>query len=89
MASVVLRHQPNLKHTGAGRYIKYLRPFLERGGVKNLTCVCVLRHTVDWLGSWYRYRQRPAEDRQLNNAKGMSCETYVAENVSDDPAKWV
>jgi len=89
MASVVLRHQPNLKHTGAGRYSKYLRPFLERGGVKNLTSVCVLRHPVDWLGSWYRYRQRPAKDGAFNSTKGMSFETYVAEYVSDDPAKWV
>ncbi|MCF2904110.1 sulfotransferase family 2 domain-containing protein [Octadecabacter sp. CECT 8868] len=87
-AAMVMRKAPNLKHTPGYRYDKYLKTYLEKCGLKNLQTVCVVRHPVDWLGSWYRYRARPAKDGSSNSTKDISFEAFVAEFAADDPAEW-
>lgn len=87
-AAMILRKQPNLKHTPGYRYDAYLKTYLHKCGLRDLETLCVLRHPVDWLGSWYRYRARPAKDRSPNSTKSMSFDTFVAEYASDDPAPW-
>ena len=88
MAAVVLRQQPNLKHTPGYRYDRFLKTYLEKCGLKNLQTTCVVRHPVDWLGSWYRYRSRPAKDGSANSTKDISFDRFVDEYASDDPADW-
>lgn len=87
-AAVVLRKAPNLKHTPGFRYEAFLKTYLGKCGLTNVQTVCVLRHPVDWLGSWYRYRARPAKDGADNSTKGISFDTFVSEYAADDPAKW-
>ena len=88
MAGMVLRHAPNLKHTPGYRYESFLKPYLNKCGLKNLRTTCVVRHPVDWLGSWYRYRSRPEKDGAFNSTKHMSFNRFVDEYASDVPAKW-
>ncbi|MCF2870526.1 sulfotransferase family 2 domain-containing protein [Octadecabacter sp. G9-8] len=87
-AAMVLRKAPNLKHTPGFRYDAFLKTYLGKCGLTNLQTICVLRHPVDWLGSWYRYRARPAKDGAANSTKDMTFEDFVSEYASDDPAKW-
>lgn len=87
-AAMVMRKSPNLKHTPAYRYDKYLKTYLGKCGLKNLQTTCVVRHPVDWLGSWYRYRARPAKDGTPNSTKDMTFESFVAEYADDEPASW-
>lgn len=86
MAAMVMRNAPNLKHTPGFRYEKYLKTYLGKCGLTNLQTTCVIRHPVDWLGSWYRYRARPAKDGTTNSTKDMTFDTFVAEYASDAPA---
>ncbi|WP_281981855.1 gamma-glutamyl kinase [Thalassorhabdomicrobium marinisediminis] len=85
MAAMVLRYSPNLKHTPGYRYDKYLKTYLGKCGVKEPETVCVLRHPVDWLGSWYRYRSRPEKQGAANSTEGMSFDAFVADYASDAP----
>lgn len=88
MASMVMRNPPNLKHTPGYRYERYLKTYLDKCGLKSLKTVCVLRHPVDWLGSWYRYRARPEKDGASNSTKDIPFDRFVAEYASDEPAHW-
>ena len=88
MAAVVMRNPPNLKHTPGYRYERYLKTYLEKCGLKKLETVCVVRHPIDWLASWYRYRARPAKDGTPTSTKNITFDTFVVEYASDRPAEW-
>ena len=89
MAAMVMRFSPNLKHTPGYRYDKYLKTYLGKCGIANPETLCVLRHPVDWLGSWYRYRGRPAKDGAADSTKDISFENFVADYASDEPSSMV
>jgi hypothetical protein len=61
LAAVVVQRPPQLKHTGANKYHKFLAPYVGDGKEHKFQIVGVMREPVDWLGSWYRYRQRGEE----------------------------
>lgn len=87
-AAMALRKPPNLKHTPGFRYEKFLKTYLGKCGLTNLQTMCVIRHPVDWLGSWYRYRSRPAKDGSANSTKDMTFDAFVTEYSKSDPAHW-
>lgn len=76
-ASLVVRDPPELKHAPVFRYNRFLRPMLERFLGEGLTVLAVMREPVDWLGSWYRYRQRPALDATALSTKGRGFDDFV------------
>ena len=53
----------------------------ERMGGDDLELLAVVREPVDWLGSWYRYRQRPFLDGRPTSTKQVSfdqfCDAYA------------
>ena len=61
LASVVVQRPPQLKHTGANKYHRFLAPYVGDDKDHPFQIVGVMREPVDWLGSWYRYRQRKDE----------------------------
>ena len=58
LATMMVRDPPELKHAPVFRYNRFFRPMLEKFVGEGLTVLAVMREPVDWLGSWYRYRQR-------------------------------
>ena len=87
-ADVVLRNPPNLKHTTAHRFDKYLRPYFEMTGTKNLEVVCVVREPISWLGSWFRYRGRPEKNGQPNSTQNRTFDEFVDEYQKGKPQRW-
>jgi len=87
-ADVVMRDPPNLKHATAYRYDTYLRPYFEKCGMTDMKVLCVLRNPVDWLNSWYRYRQRPYVDGKPHSTKDMTFDHFANEYAKDEPAHW-
>lgn len=77
MASVVIRDPPELKHAPLFRYNRYFRPALERFAGGPLDIVAVMREPVEWLGSWYRYRSRPAIAGQPNSTRDITFDEFV------------
>ncbi|MCD9149760.1 hypothetical protein [Pseudophaeobacter flagellatus] len=43
-----------------------------------------MREPVQWLGSWFRYRQRPALQGRPNSAAGVSFNDFVSAYLSKD-----
>ncbi|MBY8977622.1 gamma-glutamyl kinase [Rhodobacteraceae bacterium NNCM2] len=77
MADIVLRDPPPVKHCNYRRYARFLKPFLERFGDGSPETLCLFREPVDWLNSWWRYRQRPFLDGKPNSTQGLSFEQFV------------
>lgn len=74
---MVLRDPPGVKHCNYRRYDKFLRPFVERFSPSPPETLCLFREPVDWLHSWWRYRQRSYLDGKPNSTTGISFDRFV------------
>ena len=85
-ASLVLRDPPHLKHAPVYRYDRFLRPFFSKAGGQELETLACVRHPVDWLGSWYRYRLRDDLAGHPNSTRGIAFDGFVEEYLKGRPA---
>lgn len=85
-ASMVLRDPPQLKHAPCYRYKRFLRPFFVQAGGQTPELMAVVRHPIDWLGSWYRYRTRDDLTGHENSTQGISFDDFVLEYCKGQPA---
>jgi hypothetical protein len=76
-ADIVMADPPELKHAPVYRYNRWLRPMFERVCGVELELMAVMRNPIDWLGSWYRFRQRPFLDGKPTSTKGLSFDDFV------------
>lgn len=86
IAHVPIRRPPELKHLSASRYRRYMGPLLEKAAGDSFTVVALMREPIDWVGSWYRYRQRPDLGDNERSTIGLSFEQAVEGYLSDPPA---
>lgn len=77
LASVSVQRPPVLKHTTVQRFHRFVGPYLKAASGHEFTTVALMREPIDWLGSWYRFRQR--EDLLDGNAstRGMSFDDFA------------
>lgn len=88
-ASIVMRDPPVLKHSPVYRYNKYVEPFLiEAGGAESMETVAVVRHPIDWLSSWFRYRNRNELVGDPNSTREVSFNDFVMEYCKAKPASF-
>jgi hypothetical protein len=72
-AHVGVMRPPELKHTPAYRFERFIRPWLTNSaGGARFEAVAVMREPIDWLGSWYRFRLRADLDGTPRSARGLS-----------------
>ena len=76
LAAVSIQRPPVLKHTTVHRFRRFVGPFLEAASKDQFTLVALMREPRDWLGSWYRFRQRESTDT-ANSTAGMSFDDFV------------
>ena len=76
-ASMIITDPPELKHAPVFRYNRFFRPALEKFIGTDLHVIAVMREPIDWLGSWYRYRQRPFMSGKPGSTEGISFDTFV------------
>lgn len=76
-ADMVISEPPMLKHAPVYRYNRFIRPMFERVCDVELELMAVMREPVSWLGSWYRYRQRPFMEGKPNSTHGISFDDFV------------
>lgn len=82
-ASAIFRDPPGIKHTNARGFERKYRKLFERGNLRPLETVAVMREPIEWLGSWFRYRQRPGLDGHPNSTRGLSFDEFLAAYISD------
>ncbi len=76
-ADMVLSDPPMLKHAPVYRYNRFIRPMYLKICDAELELMAVMREPIDWLGSWYRYRQRPFMKGKPNATFGISFDDFV------------
>ncbi len=76
-ADMAIRNPPELKHAPVYRYNRFFRPMFEKMGADNMETLAVMREPISWLGSWYRYRQRPFMDGKANSTRDISFDEFV------------
>jgi hypothetical protein len=74
IAAVVVVRPPHLKHTTVRNYRRLVAPYL--GDTGDFQLVALMREPRDWLGSWFRYRQRIARG-DPKSTQGMSFDSFV------------
>ncbi len=84
-ADVILRHPPRLKHMTAQRFGVRFRPLLPERPGQELIVVAMIRNPLDWLGSWYRYRRRPALNGKPNSTSTVSFDEFVQAYLNPTP----
>lgn len=85
-ASMVLRHPPEIKHAPCYRYRRFLSPLFKQVSAKEPELMAVVRNPIDWLGSWYRYRQRDDLRGLPKSTLGISFDDFVLEYCKGAPA---
>lgn len=85
LADVSIQRPPELKHTPARRFRRFLAPFLEQVAAEPFTLVGVMREPRDWLSSWYRYRQRSGMVNKQNSTQGISFDAFVQAYCTEKP----
>lgn len=84
LASMVVSAPPELKHSPVFRYNRFFRPALEKFIGENIDVMAVMREPLDWLGSWYRYRQRDSLRGQRTSTHGVSFDEFVQSYLKGD-----
>lgn len=84
MATMAIQRPPVLKHTPVQRFHRFIGPYLETTSGAPFTVVALMREPRDWLGSWFRYRQREDVVDPQKSTRGMSFDRFV-NAWCDDP----
>ncbi|SFN85370.1 hypothetical protein SAMN04487859_1106 [Roseovarius lutimaris] len=77
LAAIAVTSPPELKHAPVFRYNRFFRPMIERFITPDVDVLAVMREPISWLGSWYRYRQRPAMAGTANSTQDLSFDDFV------------
>jgi hypothetical protein len=84
IASVAVQRPPEMKHTPAYRYQRFLKPYLQNTAHgAPFTAVALMREPVDWLASWYRFRQRADLAGTARSTQGMTFAAFVMAYMAD------
>jgi hypothetical protein len=77
LAAVTITRPSVLKHTNVQRYHRFLHPYLEVAAGAPFRSVALIREPRDWLGSWYRYRQRDSIIDASESTAGVTFDEFV------------
>lgn len=76
-ADMVISEPSILKHAPVYRYNRFIRPMFLNVCDTDLEVMAVMREPISWLGSWWRYRQRPFMQGKQNATHGISFDDFV------------
>lgn len=72
LASAAIQRPAALKHTDIAAYRRHVGPWLHAQTGEEFATVALMREPVEWLRSWYRFRQRDDHDDPLHPMEGVS-----------------
>lgn len=76
-ADMVISEPAMLKHAPVYRYNRFIRPMFFNVCKAEMELLAVVREPISWLGSWWRYRQRPFMKGKLNATHDISFDDFV------------
>jgi hypothetical protein len=85
LAALTIRRPPELKHTTLQRFDRFVGPYLKAASGADFTVVALMREPRDWLGSWFRFRQREEMEEGPRSTRGLDFDRFVRDYCSDRP----
>jgi hypothetical protein len=85
LAALSVQRPAALKHTTVRDYHRFFRPYLEKLAGAHFTAVALMREPQEWLGSWYRFYQKPDHMDGPHSTLGISFDEFVKAWCSDQP----
>lgn len=85
LAALSVQRPEALKHTTARDYQRYVRPYLESVARHPFTAVALMREPQEWLGSWYRFYQKPDHADGPRSTRGLNFDAFVQGWCADTP----
>ncbi|WP_050528192.1 hypothetical protein [Pseudorhodobacter aquimaris] len=85
LSALAVQRPPVLKHTSVQRYHRFLGPYFEVASGQTFTVAALMREPRDWLGSWYRYRQRDDIGDPNKSTLGKTFEEFVGAYCQNSP----
>ncbi|MDB3910872.1 gamma-glutamyl kinase [Paracoccaceae bacterium] len=85
IASLSIQDPPELKHAPLIRYNRFIRPMYDIVYNTQLDTMAVIREPISWMGSWYRYRQRPFLKGKPTSTQDISFDTFVRGYLQSSP----
>ena len=78
---------PKFKHLPIDEFNKYIKPLLETRGFYNFETYCIVRDPIDYVFSWYRYRQRDdlKKSESIKYTGDVTFDQFIKEACSEDP----
>ena len=73
------------KHTTGMRYRTKIKPFLTDAYGMTPSSFAVMRHPIDQIASWYRYRQNVSEANSERSTEGRSFDEFVLAVIEEEP----
>ena len=83
-ASMIVSDPPELKHAPVYRYNRFFRPMFEKACKAEMETFAMMREPISWLGSWYKYRQRPFLDGSPKSTAQVSFDEFVLAYMRGD-----
>lgn len=68
---------PRVKHISYRRYKKFVVPYIESLGFKDIETTCLIREPISWLSSWYRFRSRDEVIGQPESTENLSFDEFA------------
>ena len=88
LSALAVERPPVLKHTSVQRFHRFLGPYLEVASGHPFSVTALMREPKDWLGSWYRYRQRDDVIEAQKSTANVSFDEFVSAYCSDEPPEF-
>jgi hypothetical protein len=85
LAALSVQRPAALKHTTVQDYHRFFRPYLEKIAGAHFTAVALMREPQEWLGSWYRFYQKPDHLETERSTRGISFDDFVQGWCADQP----
>jgi hypothetical protein len=88
LSALVVQRPPVLKHTSVQRFHRFMGPYLEVASGHSFSVAALMREPRDWLGSWYRYRQRDDVTDPKKSTQNVTFDEFVIAYCSDNPPEF-
>lgn len=83
LASTSIQRPDAMKHTDIAHFHRHVGPWLQAQAGEPFTTVALMREPVEWLRSWYRFRQRDDHDDPDHAMEGVSFADFAAQYAAE------
>lgn len=87
-ADLIVRNPSEMKHFTISQFNFRFRSMCEKFGHVPMETTCLVREPIDWLGSWYSYRQRDDVASRSVSTRGISFDDFVKGYLAPVRPEW-